>query len=83
MPCPGEFLAQPEPYRRGVLPRGARAVVIEAARLSGWEAVVGPDALLLGIDRFGASAPGKVLAEKFGLTGPQVADKVLRWIGAA
>jgi transketolase len=83
MPCPGEFLAQTEPYRRSVLPRGARAVVIEAARLNGWESVVGPDALLLGIDRFGASAPYKTLAEKSGFTGSQVADRVLRWIGAA
>jgi transketolase len=83
MPCPQIFLEQPEDFRRSVIPRDARAVVIEAARLQGWERVVGCDALLIGIDRFGASAPYKVIAEKLGFTGPQVAEKVLRWLGAA
>jgi transketolase len=82
MPCPQIFLDQPEEYRRSVIPRGARAVVIEAARLHGWERVVGCEALLIGIDRFGASAPYKVIAERLGFTGHQIAEKILRWLGA-
>jgi len=82
MPCPDLFLRQDEAYRRSVLPKNARCVVVEAARLNGWERVAGSDALLIGIDRFGASAPWKVIAEKFGLTGPQIAERVLRHLGA-
>ncbi len=81
MPCPSLFLEQPEEYRRSVVPPGARTVVVEAARLQGWERVAGCDALLIGIDRFGASAPWKVIAEKLGFTGPQIAERVLRWLG--
>ncbi len=83
MPCPDLFLRQDEAYRRSVVPKGARSVVIEAARIHGWERVAGCDALMIGVDRFGASAPWKVIAEKFGFTGPQIADRVLRFIGAA
>jgi transketolase len=81
MPAPDIFLEQPDAYRRAVLPEGARPVVVEAARLHGWARVVGRDALFLGVDRFGASAPYKVLAEKFGFTGSQVAGRVLGWLG--
>ena len=80
IPCLEVYLEQDTAYRDAVVPRDARVVVIEAARLQGWEKVAGRDALLLGIDRFGASAPLKVLAEKFGFTGPQIADRILGWL---
>src|SRR2546427_828450 len=80
MPCPGLFLQQPEDYRREVVPPGTKRVVVEAARLHGWEGVAGCEALLIGVDRFGASAPWKVIAEKLGFTGPQIADRILRWL---
>jgi len=83
MPSPDLFLRQDEAYRRSVLPKGVTSVVVEAARLTGWERVVGADALLIGVDRFGASAPWKVIAEKFGFTGPQIADRIVRFLGAA
>jgi len=83
MPCPSLFLEQPEEYRRSVLPAGARTVVVEAARLHGWERVAGCDALLIGIDRFGASAPWKLIAEKLGFTGPQIAERVQSWLGVS
>ncbi|HEV8121598.1 MAG TPA: transketolase C-terminal domain-containing protein, partial [Candidatus Polarisedimenticolia bacterium] len=76
MASPQIFLTQSAEYRESVIPKGARSVVIEAAVLQGWERVAGNDALFLGIDRFGASAPWKVLQEKFGFTGAQIADKV-------
>jgi len=81
MPCPQAFLKEPEDYRRAVVPPGARAVVIEAAATMGWERVAGNDALLIGVERFGASAPWQVLQEKFGLTGPRVAEAILRFLG--
>ncbi len=82
MPSPDLFLEQDESYRRSVVPEGARTIVVEAARLNGWERVAGCEALMIGIDRFGASAPWKVIAEKLGFTGPQIADRVLRWLGS-
>jgi transketolase len=81
MPCPQVFQKQPESYRRAVVPGGARTVVIEAASLHGWERIAGTDALLLGIERYGASAPWKVLQEEFGFTGPKVAASVLKHLG--
>jgi transketolase len=80
MPCPDLFLGQPEEYRRAVVPPGAKTVVIEAARLSGWERVAGREALLIGLDEFGVSAPWKVIAEKLGFTGQGIADRVLHWL---
>jgi len=80
MPCPQIFLQQPEEYRARLIPRPSRVVVIEAAATQGWDRIAGPDALLIGIDRFGASAPAEVLAEKYGFTGPQVADRIVQFL---
>ncbi len=87
MPCMELFLAQPETYRASVVPAGdtgaggARNVVVEAAATFGWERVAGRQALLIGVDRFGASAPWKTIADHLGLTGPRIADRVVEWIG--
>ena len=78
MPCPQMFLTQQEEYRRSVVPPGGRNVVVEAAVLQGWERVAGPDALFIGVDRFGASAPWTVLREEYGLSGARIADAVAR-----
>jgi transketolase len=83
MPCPDLFLQQEEGYRMSVLPRDTRRVVIEAARLRDWQRIAGDESLLLGIERFGASAPAKVLAEKFGFTGKAIAERVLSFLGEA
>lgn len=55
----------------------ARRVSIEAGRTGPWRAIVGRDGITIGIDRFGASAPAKTIAEKLGLTGAQVAAQIL------
>ncbi|MCL2150488.1 MAG: transketolase [Dehalococcoidia bacterium] len=63
------FQSQPQAYRDSVLPPGIKArVSIEAAATFGWERWVGDLGLAIGLDRFGASAPSKVLYEKFGIT---------------
>lgn len=80
MPSVEIFEAQPRSYQEAVLPSSARIVAIEAGRSEGWYRFVGRRGLVLGIDRFGASAPYTVLAEKFGFTGPQVAEKVLAYL---
>lgn len=73
------FESQPIEYRRDVLPPGIRArVSIEAAGTVGWERYVGLDGVAIGLQRFGASAPGEVIYEKMGLTAGHVAQEALR-----
>jgi transketolase len=80
MPCVERFQSQPEAYRRSVLPERARFVVIEAAQTDLWCALVGSDALRLGLNRFGASAPAEVIAEKLGFTPEAVARRISIWL---
>jgi transketolase len=79
MPSWEIFLRQDEAYRRSVLPEGARRAVVEAGVRHGWDRFGGADGVYLTIDRFGASAPYKVLAEEFGLT----AENLVRLLGEA
>ena len=79
-------MKQPASWRATVVPAAgqagaARVVVVEAAATFGWERVAGREALLIGVDRFGASAPWKTIADHLGLTGPRIADRVAEWIG--
>ena len=80
VPCVERFQEQPEPYRRTVIPAGARITVVEAAETSPWCAVVGADALRIGLSRFGASAPLEDLARELGFTPQAVADRVAGWL---
>jgi transketolase len=69
MPSWELFDAQPEDYRRQVLPPGVRAkIAIEAGSPQGWQRYVGEDGGVIALNHFGASAPYKILYEKFGLT---------------
>ncbi len=76
LPCWELFFAQDDAYRDSVLGDGLPRVSVEAAATFGWERVVGSDGLVVGVDRFGASAPGGVIAERLGFTADQVADRV-------
>jgi transketolase len=69
MPCIELFEAQPASYREEVLPRRvtARLAVEPGASLSWWR-WVGSDGDVLGLDRFGASAPGTTVLEKLGFS---------------
>ena len=75
LPCWELFFEQDADYRDEVLGTAPR-VSVEAAATLGWERIVGPAGLSIGIDRFGASAPDTVLAEEFGFTGSSIAAKV-------
>jgi transketolase len=74
--CLENFLAQSPEYRSQVLPAGVPRVAFEAGRGESWGRLIGCDGLFIGIEHFGASAPDKVLAEQFGFTAPQVADRI-------
>jgi len=82
MPSWELFDRQPESYRRAVLPPEVTArLAIEAGVSQGWHRYVGPAGDVLGIERFGASAPYKVLQEKFGFTAEDVAQRALALLG--
>ena len=69
MPSWGIFEAQSEEYKRQVLPPAVKArVAVEAAATLGWSQYVGPTGKIIGMHRFGASAPIKDLLKKFGFT---------------
>ena len=71
------FDRQPAEYRNYVLPPDVRVrIAVEAGIKLGWEHYVGLDGAVVGMDRFGASAPNKVLFEKFGFTGENVVKVV-------
>ena len=73
------FEAQSQEYRDSVLPPHIRArISIEAGVTLGWERYVGTEGVAVGIDRFGASAPGNVLYQKFGLTADRMVSEALR-----
>jgi transketolase len=76
MPSWELFEAQPPAYRDEVLPPavGTR-LAVEAGVSQGWERYVGPGGDVVAMHRFGASAPYKVLAEKFGFTAGVVAGR--------
>jgi transketolase len=76
MPSWDLFERQAPDYREGVLPSAIRArVAVEAAATFGWCRWVGDAGDTVGIDRFGASAPGEVVLEKLGITAANVVSK--------
>jgi len=76
VPCLEQFMVQPESYRAGLLPAGIPRVAVEAGRGESWGRLLGCDGLFIGVEHFGASAPGDVLAKQFGLTASDVAEKI-------
>jgi len=80
MPCWELFEAQPAEWREAVVPRSLPVAVVEAARGIEWYRLAGRDGLVLGIDRFGASAPEKALADEYGFTPAKVAERLERWL---
>ena len=80
MPCTEAFDRQDAAYRAHVLPRGVARVAVEAGVTDGWRKYVGAAddarAAVVGLDRFGESAPGGVLFKHFGFTPENVADTV-------
>jgi transketolase len=68
MPSWERFDAQDEAYRHSVLPPNVPKLAVEAGSPQGWHRYVGDTGAVIGVDRFGASAPGDILLEKYGFT---------------
>ena len=78
MPCVELFEEQDAAYRESVLPSSVRKrLVVEASSSFGWHKYAGFDGDTVSIDRYGASAPGPLLMEKFGFTVANVVAKAL------
>ncbi len=73
--------AQSEAYRASLLEPGVPAVAIEAGRGEALRALIGPSGLVIGMDRFGASASYQALAKHFGFVGDAVAARVRSFLG--
>jgi transketolase len=78
MPCTQAFDRQDAAYRRDVLPLAVPRLAVEAGATDGWRKYVGavddPHAAVIGIDRFGESAPAAALFKYFGFTNEHVAE---------
>ncbi len=80
MPSQELFDAQDEGYRQMVLPPGVPVVAIEAGVTFGWERYTGTGGAVIGLDRFGASAPGEIVAEKLGFTVERIVEAAIKVI---
>jgi transketolase len=76
------FSAQDDGYRESVLPKAMKKrVTVEAATTYGWERWAGDEGTMIGINHFGASAPGGTIMKNFGFTAEHVTSAALRLLG--
>ncbi|MGJ5834987.1 transketolase [Bacillus sp. G402] len=77
LPAWDRFDEQSDEYKESVLPKAVRArVAIEMGASLGWERYTGLDGDVIAIDKFGASAPGETIIEKYGFTVSNVVSRV-------
>ncbi|MEO8909010.1 MAG: transketolase [Gemmatimonadaceae bacterium] len=81
MPSMELFARQDQSYRDNVLPKGIRRVAIEAAHPMSWYRWVGDDGTIIGIERFGASAPAAEIFTHLGITADHVVDAAKKLLG--
>jgi transketolase len=77
LPCWNLFDAQPIEYREAVLPPEVPMLAIEAGVSLGWRPYVGPGMAVIGVDRFGASAPGEIVMREYGFSVDHVIQQTL------
>lgn len=76
------FAAQPDSYRGEVLPAGVPRIAIEAGHPMSWRHLVGDRGAIVGVQRFGASAPFQRIYTELGLTVDALVAEARRWVGA-
>jgi len=82
MPSWELFDQQPQAYRESVFPKSVRArLAVEAALPQGWHRYIGDGGDIVGVERFGASAPGNVVMEKLGFTVSHVVERATALLG--
>ncbi|WP_342372082.1 transketolase [Propioniciclava soli] len=80
LPCVEWFHDQDDAYQAEVLPADVPKVVVEAGVTVGWKDLLGANTEAVGINQFGASASGKVVFEKYGVTADAVAAKAMELV---
>jgi transketolase len=80
MPSWEIFDEQTDAYKASVLPRAVPKLAVEAGATLGWWKYVGLDGGVVGLDRFGASAPGKIVLEKLGFSAGNVAERAKKLV---
>ena len=75
------LLAQPADKQKAIIGNAPVKIAIEAAVRWGWDAVIGPDGVFVGMAGFGASAPAKELYKHFGITAEAAVDAALKRLG--
>lgn len=81
MPSHELFARQDEAYRKSVLPKGVKRIAMEAAHPMSWYRWVGDDGVILGIERFGASAPAARIFTELGFTVDRLVDTAKKLVG--
>jgi len=81
MPSHELFARQDETYRNSVLPRGVKRIAMEAAHPMSWYRWVGDDGVILGIERFGASAPAATIYTHLGITVDRMVETAKKLVG--
>ncbi len=77
LPCWNLFEKQPVEYREAVLPTDVPMLAIEAGVSLGWRPYIGPGITTIGVDRFGASAPGETVMREYGFSVDHVFQEAL------
>jgi len=81
MPSMEIFARQDQAYRDGVLPKGVKRIAMEAAHPMSWYKWVGDDGVILGLERFGASAPAAQIFEHLGITVDKLVQTAKKMLG--
>jgi transketolase len=81
VPSTNLFSLQSQQYRDKVLTPGMPLLVIEAGVSLGWNSYVGPQIAVIGVDAFGASAPGPVVMEHYGFTVENICKQTHKVLG--
>jgi len=81
MPSHELFARQDQAYRDRVLPKGVKRIAIEAAHPMSWYRWVSDDGVIIGIERFGASAPAPVIYSHLGITADRVVETAKKLVG--
>jgi transketolase len=81
MPSHELFARQDQAYRDSVLPKAVKRIAMEAAHPMSWYRWVGDDGVIIGIDRFGASAPAATIYEHLGITAARMVETAKQLVG--
>jgi transketolase len=80
MPSFRIFEEQSDEYKASIFPHGVPKISVEAGATMGWWKYIGRDGVAIGIDRFGASAPGPIALEKLGISVANVVDQARKLV---